>query len=149
EEGYPPVRLRAGGLPGGLLRFGASQSSQFLSAILMVCPYARHEVRIDLEPRQTSWPYVAMTMRLMDQFHVTPELIRDPLTAEPQQIIIPQERYRPTDYTVEPDASNASYFLAAAAIRPGAKATVEGLDSQSLQGDVGFANLLHRMGADV
>jgi 3-phosphoshikimate 1-carboxyvinyltransferase len=146
-EGFPPIEILADRLPGGLLRFGASQSSQYLSAIIMVSPYARHEVKIDLERPQTSWPYVAMTMQLMDHFGVTPELIRDPLTGEPVRAIIPQGTYRATTYAIEPDASNASYFLAAAAIHPGAKMTIEGLGKRSLQGDVKFADLLHRMGA--
>ncbi len=146
--GFPPVVVHADGLPGGLVRFGRSASSQFLSAVLQVAPYAKHEVRVDLEPRQTSWPYVAMTMRLMDEFGATPHLIRDP-DGEPKQIIIPREPYQPTDYGVEPDASNASYFLAAAALHPGSKITIEALGKQSLQGDVGFADVLHQMGADL
>jgi len=66
ESGFPPVLVNADGLAGGIARFGGSQSSQFLSAVLQVAPYARHEVSIDLDGPQTSWPYVAMTMRLMD-----------------------------------------------------------------------------------
>ena len=148
-EGFPPVRVIADGLPGGRVRYGSEVSSQFLSAILMVAPYARHEVRVDLVGRQTSWPYVAMTMQLMDQFGVTPELVRDPDTREPKQIIIPPGRYEATQYAIEPDASNSTYFLAAAAIHPGAKVTIEGLGKASLQGDVGFADVLHQMGADL
>ena len=149
EPGFPPVEVLADRLPGGRCRFGTSSSSQFLSAILQVAPYARHEVRVDLDSPQTSWPYVAMTMRLMDQFGHTPELIRDPKTSEPKQIIIPQGAYAPTRYTVEPDASNATYFLAAAAVHPGSKITITGLGKHSLQGDVGFADVLRRMGAEV
>jgi 3-phosphoshikimate 1-carboxyvinyltransferase len=148
--GFPPVLVNADGLAGGIARFGGSESSQFLSAVLQVAPYARHEVSIDLDGPQTSWPYVAMTMRLMDEFHVIPELIRDPRTGDPRRVIIPHGHpYRATDYAIEPDASNATYFLAAAAIHPGAKVTVEGLGKRSLQGDVGFADVLHRMGADL
>jgi len=117
--------------------------------VVQVCPYARHECRIDLEPAQTSWPYVAMTMRLMDHFGVTPDLHRDPDSGEPKQVIIPRGIYQATDYAVEPDASNASYFLAAAALNPGSKVTIEGLGKRSLQGDVAFADVLHRMGADL
>ena len=146
-EGYPPVTVLADGLPGGVTRYGNEASSQFLSAILMVAPYARNEVRVDLDRNQTSWPYVAMTMQLMDQFGVTPELIRDPDTGEPTRIIVPQGVYHPTQYPVEPDASNASYFLGLAAVHPGAKATIENLGKRSLQGDVGFADVLHQMGA--
>src|SRR6202034_3191752 len=148
-DGYPPITVLADRLAGGRCRFGISTSSQFLSAVLQVAPYARHEVRVDLDTPQTSWPYVAMTMRLMDEFGHTPELVRDPLTGDPKQIIIPQGAYRPTNYAIEPDASNASYFLAAAAIHPGSKITINGLGKRSLQGDVGFADVLRRMGAAV
>jgi len=148
-EQFPPVHVHADGLPGGLIQYGSEISSQFLSAILMVAPFARIEVRVELAPNQTSWPYIAMTMRLMDHFGVTPELIRDPRTGQPREIIVPRGTYRATDYTVEPDASGASYFLAAAAIHPGSKMTIEGLGKASLQGDVGFGDVLHRMGADL
>jgi len=148
EEGFPPINLLADGLAGGFIRFGSAQSSQYLSAVLQVAPYARHEVQVDLDGPQTSWPYVAMTMRLMDEFGVTPELIRDPKTGDPHRIIIPREHYRATNYAIEPDASNAAYFLAAAAIHPGSSVTIPHLGKQSLQGDVGFADVLRRMGAD-
>jgi 3-phosphoshikimate 1-carboxyvinyltransferase len=147
--GYPPVEVLADGLPGGLLRYGSEQSSQFLSAVLMAAPYARNEVRVDLVGQQTSWPYVAMTMQLMDAFGHTPELVRDRDTGEPKRIIVPRGAYAATQYDVEPDASNATYFLAAAAVHPGSKVTVEGLGKRSLQGDVGFADVLHQMGAEL
>jgi 3-phosphoshikimate 1-carboxyvinyltransferase len=146
EDGFPPLEVRADTLAGGINRFASAQSSQFLSALLQVCPYARHECKIDLEPPLTSWPYVAMTMQLMDRFGVTAELLRDP-SGNPIQIVVERGGYRPTDYAVEPDASNATYFLAAAALHKGSKITLHGLGKASLQGDVGFADVLHRMGA--
>src|SRR3954470_22014050 len=148
-EGFPPLNVEAHGLPGGIVRYGSEVSSQYLSAILMVAPYARIEVQVMLDGPQTSWPYVAMTMQLMDHFGVTPELIRDPKTHQPTKILVPQGKYRATTYAIEPDASNASYFLAAAALHPGSKITIEGLGKSSLQGDVGFADVLHQMGADL
>jgi 3-phosphoshikimate 1-carboxyvinyltransferase len=148
-EGFPPVRVHGDGLPGGIVKFGAAQSSQFLSAALMVSPAARHEVTVDLVGPQTSWPYVAMTMRMMDAFGLTPELVRDPDTAEPKQIVVPRGEYQPRDFTIEPDASNATYFMAVAAVHAGSKLTIRGLGKHSLQGDVGFADLLMRMGAGV
>jgi 3-phosphoshikimate 1-carboxyvinyltransferase len=149
QPGFPPITVHADHIPGGILRTGAAQSSQFLSAILMVSPYARHELTVDLTEPQTSWPYVTMTMLIMDSFGVTPELIRDPATQEPRQIIIPQGKYHGQSFAIEPDATNASYLLAAAAIHPGSKLTLPGLGRQSVQGDVGFANVLRRMGATV
>jgi 3-phosphoshikimate 1-carboxyvinyltransferase len=149
ERGFPPLRVHADGLPGGIARFGAGLSSQFLSAILMAAPHARNEVRLDLDPPLTSWPYVAMTMRLMDDFGVTSELLRDPKTGLPTRIVIPRGTYRAASLEVEPDATAASYFLAAAAINEGSKVTIDGLGKHSLQGDVGFADVLHKMGASL
>src|SRR5688500_2173490 len=149
SEGFPPVRVLADGLPGGITRFAASESSQFLSAVLMASPYARNEVRVDLEPPLVSWPYVAMTMQMLDAFGLTPELIRDPRTGLPTRIIVPQGHYHPTTLEIEPDATSATYFLAAAAINEGSKVTIEGLGQRSLQGDVGFADVLHKMGASI
>ena len=149
EPGFPPLQLRSNTLPGGLVRFGAAQSSQYLSAVLMAAPLARNEVVIDLERNQTSWPYVAMTMQLMSHFGQFVELTLDPETKEPTQINVPLTPYHATDYAIEPDASNASYFLAAAAVMPGSRIKIEGLGRMSLQGDVGFADLLRRMGATV
>jgi 3-phosphoshikimate 1-carboxyvinyltransferase len=147
--GFPPVRLDAQGLTGGTIRYGSEVSSQYLSAILMVAPYARNGVRVELGADQTSWPYVAMTLSLMARFGVTPELICETPTGRPMAVVVPHGIYAPTAYAVEPDASSASYFLAAAAVNPGAKVTVEGLGASSLQGDVKFAGVLHDMGAHV
>lgn len=147
EPGYPPVAVRAHGLPGGIVAFGSESSSQYLSALLHVAPFARNEVIIELTGPQTSWPYVAMTMRLMDIFGHICELVRDENTGEPEQIIVPPGRYHRDEYVIEPDASNASYFLALAALHKGSRVTIEGLGKASLQGDVGFADLLSQMGA--
>jgi 3-phosphoshikimate 1-carboxyvinyltransferase len=85
----------------------------------------------------------------MDQFGLTPELARDPSTGNPKQITVPGGRYSTDSYAVEPDASNAAYFLAIGALHAGSSVTVRGLGSLSLQGDVQFAQLLRRMGASV
>ncbi|HEY0008981.1 MAG TPA: 3-phosphoshikimate 1-carboxyvinyltransferase [Tepidisphaeraceae bacterium] len=146
-EGYPPLRVSANGLAGGIARYGSETSSQYLSAVLQVAPFTKHEVSIDLIGKQTSWPYVAMTMQWMSRFGHVCELERDPQTGEPVRVIVPQGGYTAGDYEIEPDASNASYFFALAALHPGAKITIEGLGKRSLQGDVGFADLLQQMGA--
>ena len=149
EPGYPPVRVTADGLAGGPMAYGTAKSSQFLSAVLMAAPYAREELVVALNGPQTSWPYVAMTLRLMDTFGVTALILRDPLTREPKEITVPTGTYAATDYSVEPDASGAAYFWAAAALHPGSRLTIPRLGKNSLQGDVGFADVLKRMGATV
>ncbi len=149
EPGFPPVRVIGDGLPGGLVRFGAESSSQFLSAVLMAGPYMRNELQVSLDPNQTSWPYVEMTLRLMDEFGVTPEVERDPATGEPRKVIIPAGAYTVSSHTIEPDASNASYFLGLAAIHPNSRMKLSGLSPKSLQGDAKFYQLLKQMGCEV
>lgn len=148
SKGFPPITVHARGLRGGDAFWPASGSSQYLSAVLMASPYARAPVSIALGHGQTSWPYVEMTLALMHAFGVSPEVERD-AAGEPQRISVPRAAYTARDYQVEPDASSATYFMAAAAIRDGASITIPGLGSASLQGDVAFANVLARMGADV
>jgi 3-phosphoshikimate 1-carboxyvinyltransferase len=147
-KGYPPITVKAGGLAGGRATFPAAHSSQYLSAVLMAAPYAATDVTIDLEPDQTSWPYVEMTARLMLLFGVQAIISLDP-SGQPKQVRVFGDAYKPRDYTVEPDASSATYFMAAAAIRPGARVTIPGLGRASLQGDVGFGEVLAKMGAAV
>lgn len=149
REGFAPIEVRGRRLAGGFARFGASASSQFLSAVLMVSPYARHEVHILLDPNQTSWPYVEMTMRMMDEFGVTPELERDPVTNHPTRIVIPRHSYLAQNFEIEPDASNASYFVALAAIHPKSRIHIHGLTQRSLQGDVKFASMMKQTGLAV
>ena len=148
-DGFPPIRIESTGLAGGPFDYGAAASSQFLSAVLMVSPYAEAEAVCTFTGPQTSWPYVTMTTRLMDLFGITPELRRDPNTGEPHQMFVPQGEYIGRDYAIEPDASNAAYFLAAAAVSPGSVVTIPGLGTHSLQGDVGVVEVLKKMGARV
>ncbi|MEX1195733.1 MAG: 3-phosphoshikimate 1-carboxyvinyltransferase [Dehalococcoidia bacterium] len=148
--GYPPLVVEADGLPGGRAHFPSAYSSQYLSAVLMAAPYARDaDVVVELGPGQTSWPYVEMTARLTALFGVNAWIARDPSDGRPKEIRVPRTRYAGRAYTVEPDASNATYFMATAAVRPGASVRILGLGTESLQGDVGFAEVLEQMGADV
>jgi 3-phosphoshikimate 1-carboxyvinyltransferase len=148
-KGYPPVAVKGDGLAGGRATFPAAHSSQYLSAVLMAAPYAATDVIIDLEPGQTSWPYVEMTARLMLNFGVQAVVSRDPADGRPKEVRVFHGVYAPRDYAVEPDASSATYFMAAAAVRSGARVTIPGLGRTSLQGDVGFGEVLQKMGATV
>ena len=150
-NGFPPLTVKADGLAGGTVQYPAGEalSSQFLSAAIMVAPYTQRETQIDLAGEQTSWPYVRMTMRLMDLFGVTPEVQIDEATDAPSAVIVPRGRYAAATYAVEPDASAAGYFLALAAIHPGSKVMLSGLGTESLQGDARFADILRKMGCEV
>ncbi|HET6326365.1 MAG TPA: 3-phosphoshikimate 1-carboxyvinyltransferase [Planctomycetaceae bacterium] len=140
--GCPPVLVHANGLPGGRATIAADLSSQFLSALLMSAPCANGAVELVLRGPIVSKPYVAMTLRVMQDFGVEVELL-----AEGGYRIVPQT-YRGRSFAIEPDASAASYFFAAAAITRGT-VTVEGLSRDSLQGDVRFVEVLEKMGCAV
>ena len=138
----PPVVLTSDGLRGGTTTVNADVSSQFLSAILMAAPCAASPVEIRLAGEMVSEPYVEMTWQVMSQFGVNVD--RD----EPGRYLIRPQSYRGRSYDIEPDASAASYFFAAAAVT-GGEITVEGLTANALQGDVFFVNALERMGCEV
>lgn len=146
ETGYPPLKIIAEppGMNGGLLELTPTLSSQFISALLMIGPYLHNGLEIEFEGPVTSLPYVKMTLNLMKQFGANFEA-----DTGYRAIHVPAGKYRSYDYPIEPDASNASYFLAAAAVVPGSRCTVEGLGSRSLQGDAEFCDVLGRMGCGV
>jgi 3-phosphoshikimate 1-carboxyvinyltransferase len=119
-----PFTLRTAGLAGGVVEVDASESSQLLSALLLVAPQARAPLDVRLRGATVSEPFVAMTRRMVEQF------------AAP-----------PSDYVIEGDATAASYFAALALLTHGA-VCLEGLHAgpDALQGDVGFLRLLERGG---
>lgn len=142
-NGCPPVLVDARGLRGGTAHVRGDISSQFLSAVLMAAPQARQTVELSIDGPLVSQPYVEMTLQLMAAFGV-------PVASEAMRrfIVAAPCRYRGRCYAIEPDASAASYFWAAAAIT-GGTVTVEGLGTDSLQGDVRFCDCLEQMGCRV
>lgn len=148
--GFPPIRIKAKGLSGGGCQFSDAKSSQYISAVLMAAPLADNPVTVSLLGPITSEPYVLMTLRMMEQFGVHTQVHDQCGKTVSRAIQVPSCVYRsPGTYAIEPDASNASYFLAAGAIVPGSRITVAGLGKNSLQGDVAFADVLGKMGAQV
>ncbi len=166
-SGCPPVVVRADGLEGGRTVVAGNISSQFLSGLLMAAPLAGRPVEIDVSGELVSKPYVSMTLAVMSAFGVPvvppswiPEVYQ--VTQAVKKTIgapvdggdltrfwIPSPVvYRHREYAVEPDASAASYFFAAAAVT-GGRVTVHGLSRGSLQGDVGFCDCLEQMGCEV
>lgn len=139
----PPVFLNAKGLRGGLAQVRGDVSSQFLSGMLMAAPYCSSDVNIEVEGELVSKPYVDMTLAVMQAFGVTTTAM-----AKGMYRITAPNRYTGTNFIIEPDASAASYFLAAAAIT-GGKVRVEGIGLNALQGDVRFANVLEAMGCEL
>lgn len=140
--GCPPVAIQAGGLSGGRATIRGDVSSQFLSGLLLAAPYAREPVTLVVEGELVSQPYVSMSLAVMEAFGVETE------RRAMREFQVPHAHYRGHSYEIEPDASAASYFFAAAAITAG-EVTVEGLSADSLQGDVGFVDVLKQMGCRV
>nr|WP_154926011.1 3-phosphoshikimate 1-carboxyvinyltransferase [Pantoea agglomerans] len=143
NENYPPLRLR-GGFTGGDVSVDGSVSSQFLTALLMTAPLAQQDTCITIKGDLVSKPYIDITLNLMQCFGVDVE------NQSYQRFLIKgQQQYQsPGDYLVEGDASSASYFLAAAAIK-GGTVRVTGIGRQSMQGDIRFADVLEKMGAAI
>ena len=141
--GCPPVRVRGGGLPGGPCRLRGDVSSQFLTALLQVAPYAQKTVEIEIVGELISKPYVDITRSVMASFGV--QMIND----DYKRLSVPAgQRYAAREFAVEADASNASYFLAAAAVT-GGTVTLDNLGTDSIQGDIRFVDVLERMGCTV
>lgn len=140
ETGCPPVRVKAKGLSGGETVISGNVSSQYLSALLMVSPAAQEPVTITIQGEMVSKPYLNITLGVMAQFGVTIDRVKSDVWTIP-----PQTYHRPGAYDIEPDASAASYFFAAAAIT-GGKVKVEGLNQDALQGDINFIRVLEDMG---
>ncbi|MGY5615854.1 3-phosphoshikimate 1-carboxyvinyltransferase [Vibrio cincinnatiensis] len=144
NEQYPPLRIRGKGLKAGQVSIDGSISSQFLTAFLMSAPLADGEVIINIEGELVSKPYIDITLHIMQQFGV------QVINHDYQQFVIPagQSYVSPGHFLVEGDASSASYFLAAAAIK-GGEVKVTGIGKHSIQGDIHFADALEKMGAEI
>jgi 3-phosphoshikimate 1-carboxyvinyltransferase len=144
KDGYPPLTVLARGLTGGEVAFDSPPSSQFVSALLMVAPYATRDVLIRINGALLSRPYVDMTIAVMRSLGV--EVLA---SDEADRFVVPgTQRYRAGEILIEPDASAATYFWAAAAIT-GGRVAVTGLTRRSLQGDVGFVRILEQMGCRI
>lgn len=141
--GCPPLEIRASGLAGGKTLLPEGKSSQYLSSLLLVAPYARKEAELEVAGEVLSKPYVAMTLAVMDAFGVKARA-----DASCNHFVIPPGAYKARTYQIEGDASGASYFFAAAAVSRG-RVTVRNMPYPSLQGDAVFVDLLERMGCRV
>ena len=140
---FPLYNVQGGSFRGGRARLSGAKSSQFLSSLLMVSPYAREDVTIEVEGELPSIPYVDISLDVMQQFGVLVECV-----ARKRFTVKAGQRYKPTEFFVEPDASGASYFLAASAIA-GGEVVIDGLSAGMLQGDSRFIDVLKKMGCEI
>jgi 3-phosphoshikimate 1-carboxyvinyltransferase len=148
NKGFPPVAIKKARISQDTFEIDGSVSSQFLTALLMAAPILAQElsakkVTINIKGTLVSKPYIDITLDCMAKFGVVVD------NKNYQRFVIGDQQYiAPEHFLVEGDASSASYFLAAAAIK-GGEVKVSGVGRKSIQGDIGFANVLEKMGAKV
>ncbi|MCS6802001.1 MAG: 3-phosphoshikimate 1-carboxyvinyltransferase [Chloroflexota bacterium] len=143
DNGCPPVLIEANGLRGGAVRMPGNRSSQYFSALMMAAPLTENGVVIEVEGELVSRPFLDLTLAVMAAFGAAGE------HEAYRRIVVPGgQRYRGRHFRVEPDATAASYFFAAAALT-GGTVTVAGLSEASAQGDLRFVEVLERMGCRV
>ncbi|MBE2894265.1 3-phosphoshikimate 1-carboxyvinyltransferase [Spirabiliibacterium falconis] len=143
QEGFPPLAIRNTGLRGGKIQIDGSVSSQFLTALLMAMPMAVGDSEVEIIGDLVSKPYIDMTLAMMAQFRV------QVVNQNYQRFFIKggQCYQSPGQFLVEGDASSASYFLAAGALKGSVR--VIGVGKNSIQGDKLFADVLEKMGAKI
>ena len=145
NEGFPPLEIFPATLSeAARVSVRGDVSSQFLTALLMALPLLDREVAVEVAGELISKPYIEITLAMMVRFGVTVQ--RDGWRSF---TVMAGSRYQsPGVIYVEGDASSASYFLAAGAIG-GGPVRIEGVGSDSIQGDVRFADALASMGAQI
>lgn len=140
EGDLPPVTVTGGKPLGGLTSLPGNVSSQYVSALLHIGPFAAQGMTVDLSTPLESRPYVLMTIETMRAFGVNVDF-----DASLDNFVIPAQKYRPAQYRVEGDWSSASYLLALGAMA--GEIEINNLDMQSLQGDRMLLEFLREMGA--
>jgi 3-phosphoshikimate 1-carboxyvinyltransferase len=140
KGGNPPVKVHGkGGIDGGEVSIRGDISSQFVSALLLVAPYARNQLRVKVTTRLESAPYVGMTMDAQRAFGIQVEA-----SEGYREILVENQAYTPTEYGVEGDWSSGAYILAAGALA--GRASVENLLRDSKQADAAIVDVLGEMG---
>src|SRR5262249_984464 len=135
SDGCPPVTVRSSVLRGGHVRVQANVSSQYLSGLLMVSPYAQHPGMLDVVGKMVSPSYIELTLDVMAAFGVTVD------RSEAGRFSIPLQRYRARSFAIEGDATSAGYWWALAAVS-GSRITVRNVPGASHQGDVELLPIL-------
>lgn len=144
EENCPPLRVIGGSIRGGKVEIKGDISSQYLTSLLLALPLAPKDSEVSVIGEQVSKPYLDLTLDIMSKFGVNAR------HENHQYFTIPggQSYQSPGTYLIEGDASSASYFFAAAAIA-GGTVRVNGIGSNSVQGDIEFLDAIEAMGAVV
>jgi 3-phosphoshikimate 1-carboxyvinyltransferase len=141
-NGCPPATVRSGILRGGRVEVQAHLSSQYLSALLMIAPYAHQEVTLEVAGDMVSEPYIELTLDVMASFGVAVE------RPGPRRFNVPRRRFQGRAFAIEGDATSAGYWWALAAMT-GSRIAVNNVQLSSHQGDIEFLHILERMGCAI
>jgi 3-phosphoshikimate 1-carboxyvinyltransferase len=140
KKGTPPVIIEGGTLAGDATELPGEISSQFVSALLLIAPFAKQEISIRLTTPMKSRPYVLMTLWCLKQFGIN-------VRSELDKFVVKRQRYTQAAIKIEGDWSSASYFLALGAVA--GDITLQNMNTTSLQGDRVILDLIRNMGAKV
>lgn len=139
KEGFPPLRIFGSALMGGEIQMKGNVSSQYISALMMIAPTMQNGLKIFLDGKIISKPYINMTLQMMLEYGVEVEFVDNVITIEPQE-------YEPIPYLVESDWSAASYWYEILALAGKGEVYLEGLQANSYQGDSKLAELFEQLG---
>lgn len=142
NEGYPPLRITGRNPEGTALHLKGDVSSQYISALLMIAPVLKNGLRLFLTGEIISRPYIDLTLQLMKEYGV--QAVWD----SENSIIIHQQPYTSTPFTIENDWSAASYWYQMAALSDDAEIELSGLFEASGQGDSHGAKLFAQLGVN-
>jgi 3-phosphoshikimate 1-carboxyvinyltransferase len=139
KMGFPPIKIKGKKLTGEEVEVDGTISSQFLSALLMIAPVLENGLKINIKGNLVSKPYAEMTISLMKHFGVS-------VLCKENTIEIPNQKYIPQSYNVEPDWSAAAFWYSVVALSKDAEITLPGLQKNSLQGDSILPELMENFG---
>ncbi len=139
KEGFPPLRIWGSALTGGEISLDGGVSSQYISALMMIAPFMMNGLKIKLTGNIISMPYIRMTMTMMQNFGVKTRFANNVISIDPQG-------YSPIKYRVESDWSAASYWYEFMSIAGKGKIFLQGLKTQSTQGDSRVSGLFEQLG---
>ena len=140
-SGFPPLLINGEKMHGGTVELNPRQSSQFVSALMMIGPYLKDGLRIVMEKNPVSTPYIVMTAKMMKIFGVD-------VKVEPKRITVSPGDYNISDFGVEADWSSAAYWYQFVALSDGAEVSLPGLNENSLQGDAVLVKIFNQLGVE-
>ena len=139
KEGYPPLKIFGCALTGGEIHLNGSVSSQYISALMMIAPFMQSGLKIILDGKIISRPYIEMTIQMMQEFGAEIDLTDNTILIEPQD-------YTPIEYLVESDWTAASYWYEILSLVGQGNIFLNGLFQNSYQGDSCVADIFEQLG---